>query len=177
MKANGDAIICDIGASRTTELKLVNVKQRTRARHSRTSNSAQLLPNQEKPKMQTSIRQPKYKPVDEPNDCIYWSKQDLKKIISEYEVLVRRFLDVGWDGYIVTVDFNELRGAEETQVTQMRQAMEKLYAALSKSLVGTIRPKRQIGRVRANRRIFPTSVAVEVLPGRRSGDEHGFRKP
>lgn len=91
--------------------------------------------------MQMSIRQPKYKPVDEPNDCIYWSKQDLKDIIREYEVLVRRFLDVGWDGYIVTIDFNELSGAEETQVTQMRQTMGELYTALSESLVGTTRPK------------------------------------
>ena len=91
--------------------------------------------------MRTSIRQPKYAPVGEPKNYIYWSKQDLKNIMREYEVIVRRFLDDGWDGYIATVDFNKLRGAEEAQVVQMRQAMEKLYIALSESLVGTSRPK------------------------------------
>lgn len=63
------------------------------------------------------------------------STAHLKAIVEGYGKWVRKYLDMGWDGYLVQVMFHDLAGSKETKIIQMKQEVERLYNRLSTRLV------------------------------------------
>ena len=59
------------------------------------------------------------------------SARHLKFLIQGHAQWVQRFLDQGWDGYLFTVNFNELPGKRDTKIIQMQREVTRLYGRLA----------------------------------------------
>jgi len=63
------------------------------------------------------------------------STKHLKLLIQGHAQWIKRYLDDGWDGYLVTVMFNYLPGKRETKIMQMHQEVTRLYGRLTTRMV------------------------------------------
>ncbi len=85
------------------------------------------------------------------------STKHLKSLIQGHAQWIKRYLDDGWDGYLVTVMFNYLPGKRETKIMQMHQEVTRLYGRLATRMAGKTWS--------ANRaRLLPIGIFIPDLP-------------
>ena len=68
-------------------------------------------------------------------DYSFNSTRHLKSLIQGHAQWIKRYLDQGWDGYLVIVTFNELSGKRDTKVIQMHREITKLYGRLATRMI------------------------------------------
>jgi hypothetical protein len=68
-------------------------------------------------------------------DNSFNSTRHLKSLIKGHAQWIQRYLDQGWDGYFITVMFNNLPGKRETMIIQMQQEVARLYGRLATRMV------------------------------------------
>ena len=59
----------------------------------------------------------------------------LKSLIQGHAQWIQRFLDRGWDGYLFTVNFNDLPGKRDTKIIQMHREVTRLYGRLATRMI------------------------------------------
>ena len=57
------------------------------------------------------------------------SLHQIKQQIIGYTTLVKQYLDQGWQGYLMTMMFNQLPGNDRQKNHQMQVGMEGIYAS------------------------------------------------
>ena len=68
-------------------------------------------------------------------DNVFNSTRHLKSLILGHAQWIQRYLDQGWDGYLVTVMFNDLPGKRDTKIVQMHKQVTRLYERLATRMV------------------------------------------
>ena len=58
------------------------------------------------------------------------SLHQIKQQVTGYTTLVKQYLDQGWQGYFMTMMFNQLPGNDRQKNHQMQVGMEGIYASL-----------------------------------------------
>ena len=58
------------------------------------------------------------------------SFHQIKQLINSYTTLVKQYLDEGWQGYLMTMIFNQLSGNDRQKNHQMQVSTEGIYASL-----------------------------------------------
>jgi hypothetical protein len=77
----------------------------------------------------------KYQNNHKPNDYSLDSTRHLQAIIAAHVDWIQGYLELGWDGYLVTVMFHNLSGSKSTKIIQMRHEVERLYGHLATRMV------------------------------------------
>jgi hypothetical protein len=65
----------------------------------------------------------------------FHSTAHLKAIVDAFGKWTKKYLDMGWDGYLFQVMFHDLAGSRETKVIQMKQEVERIYNPLATRMV------------------------------------------
>src|SRR5690349_18607894 len=115
-------------------------------------------------------RQPKYHAHGD--ESTSWNEQQLEEIIDEYRAAFERFQEAGWDVYVLTVEFHNLRGSERKRVLTMARAVVKLYGVVSKKMVGTRWAKGDLAGYQPVGAFFP-----HLPPRTGRGEGAGAAKP
>jgi hypothetical protein len=68
-------------------------------------------------------------------DYSFNSTRHLKSLILGHAQWIQGYLDKGWDGYLVTVMFNDLPGKRETKIIQMHREITRLYGRLATRMI------------------------------------------
>ena len=68
-------------------------------------------------------------------DYSFNSTRHLKSLIQGHAQWIQRYLDQGWDGYLFTINFNELPGKRDAKIIQMHQEVTRLYGRLTTRMV------------------------------------------
>jgi hypothetical protein len=68
-------------------------------------------------------------------DKTFNSTKHLKLLIQGHVQWIQRYLDQGWDGYLFTVNFNDLPGKRDTKIIQMHQEVTRLYGRLATRMI------------------------------------------
>jgi hypothetical protein len=68
-------------------------------------------------------------------DINFNSTTHLKSLIQGHAQWIQRFLDQGWDGYLFTVNFNDLPWKRDTKVIQMHREVTRLYGRLATRMI------------------------------------------
>jgi len=63
------------------------------------------------------------------------STAHLKAIVDAFGKWTKKYLDMGWDGYLFQVMFHGLAGSRETKIIQMKQEVERVYNRLATRMV------------------------------------------
>jgi hypothetical protein len=69
------------------------------------------------------------------SDYGFHSTVHLKAIVDAFGQWTKEYLDMGWDGYLVSIMFHDLAGSRETKVIQMKQEVERVYNRLATRMV------------------------------------------
>src|SRR3954468_24296787 len=76
---------------------------------------------------------------------IYINAAMTKDIIdSGYGSMVKERLEQGWDGYLISLMFNSIRGSRSRVIRQMEREVERVYAMVLTLLTRIIRDPRKI---------------------------------
>ncbi len=67
-------------------------------------------------------------------DYSFNSTRHLKSLVQGHAQWIQSYLHKGWDGYLVTVMFNDLPGKRATKIIQMHREVTRLYGRLGKRL-------------------------------------------
>ena len=68
-------------------------------------------------------------------DYGFHSTAHLKVIVDAFGKWTKKYLDMGWDGYLFQVMFHDLAGSRETKIIQMKQEVERVYNHLATRMV------------------------------------------
>jgi hypothetical protein len=68
-------------------------------------------------------------------DYGFHSTPHLKAIVDAFGKWTKKYLDMGWDGYLFQVMFHDLAGSRETKIIQMKQEVERVYNRLATRMV------------------------------------------
>lgn len=85
------------------------------------------------------------------------SDDEIKRTIDAWTAFIGRFMNVGWDVYMVTVLFHQLSGSKNAKLAQMNREMERLYSRLATRTVKKTRSPRWAA-------YLPKGIFVPDLP-------------
>jgi hypothetical protein len=96
------------------------------------------------------------------------SMEYIPAIINAYGAWVEEWITNGWNGYLISIVFHDLAGAQTVKIDQMRQAATKMYTRLVTRMVRN--PRSEQWRPFLPKAIFSTDLPIRK-DGKRSVDD------
>ena len=96
------------------------------------------------------------------------SLEYMPAIINAYSAWVEDWITNGWNGYLISILFHDLPGAQTVKIVQMRQAATKMYTRLVTRMVRN--PRSEKWRPFLPKAIFSTDLPIRK-DGKRSVDD------